>query len=108
PVFAIAAAAALAGTLLFGGLNPLSAALALGLLAALAPALGAGRPATGGRLLSATASLALVASLGIASRPLFTFAPEAAIRHRPPVSGAIGELTRRALRATARGFWERS
>lgn len=96
-VFATAAAAALAGTLLFGGLTPFSAAIAVGLLAALALAFGAGRPETTGGLLSATAALALVASLAIASRTLFTFAPEAAIRSRPPVLGAIGNLTGRVL-----------
>lgn len=96
-VFAIAAAAALAGTLVFGRLTPLSVTVALGLLAALALALGAGRPETAGGLLAATAALALVASLAIAGRPLFTFAPEAAIRTRPPVLAAIGNLTGRVL-----------
>jgi hypothetical protein len=96
-LFAIAAAAALAGTLLFGGMTPLSAAVALGVLAALALAIGAGREERAGGLLAAAAALALVVSLAIASRPLFTFAPQAAIRSRPPVLGAIGNLTGRVL-----------
>ena len=96
-VFAIAAAAGLAVTLGFAGMTPLSAAIAFGLLAAIALALGAGRQETAGGLLAGATSLALLVSFAIAGRPLFTFAPEAAIRSRPPVLDAVGNLTGRVL-----------
>jgi hypothetical protein len=96
-VFVIAAAAGLALALGFAGMTPLSAAISLGLFAALALALGAGRGETAGGLLAGAASLALLVSLAIAGRPLFTFAPEAAVRSRPPVLDAIGNLTGRVL-----------
>ncbi|HEV8611729.1 MAG TPA: hypothetical protein VGS98_16865 [Thermoanaerobaculia bacterium] len=79
-------------------LPPLAAALtALGLLAAVALALGAGRKETAGAVLGALAALALVAMFAIANRGLFTFVSESEIRRRPPVLDALGNLTGRVL-----------
>jgi hypothetical protein len=96
-VFVIAAAAGLAVTLGFAGMTPLSAAIVVGLVAAVALAFGAGRQELAGGLLAAVVSLALLASFAIANRPLFTFAPEAEIRRRPPALDALGNLTGRVL-----------
>jgi hypothetical protein len=72
-------------------------AAAVGLVSATALALGAGRWKTAGGTLGALTSLALVASFGIANRSLFTFVPEAALRHRPATLDALGNLTGRVL-----------
>ena len=96
-VFAILAAGGAAGAFAFGGISPLSAAILVGLVAAVALGLGAGRSELAGGLLAGAVSLALLASFAIANRPLFTFAPEAAIRLRPPALDALGNLTGRVL-----------
>jgi hypothetical protein len=96
-VFALVAAAGLAVTFRPSLTPPLRAAIAIGLLSAVALALGAGRREAAGGLLSGVTSLALVVSFAIANRPLFTFAPEAAIRNRPPTLDAVGNLTGRVL-----------
>ncbi|HEU5249416.1 MAG TPA: hypothetical protein VFW15_05460 [Thermoanaerobaculia bacterium] len=75
----------------------LRAALVVGLLSAIALALGAGRRETVGGLLGGLAALALVAGYAVANRGLFRFVPEAEIRLRPPTLDAIGSLTGRVL-----------
>lgn len=97
PVFVSLAAIGLVVAFISGGLTPLSLAMAVGLAAAVALALGAGRQETAGGVLAGAVSLALLASFAIANRPLFTFAPEAAIRARPPALDAIGNLSGRVL-----------
>jgi len=72
-------------------------AAAIGFVSAAALALGAGRSNTAGAALGTLTALALVVSFAIASRSLFTFVPEAALRHRPPTLDALGNLTGRVL-----------
>jgi hypothetical protein len=76
---------------------PLAAATAAGLVCAAALGLGAGRKESAGALIGTLAALALVASLAIASRALFTFVAESEIRRRPPGLDAIGNLSGRVL-----------
>ena len=72
-------------------------ATAVGLAAAAALALGAGRRESLGAVLGGIAALSLVTAYAFASRGLFRFVPEAEIRLRPPTLDAIGNLTGRVL-----------
>jgi hypothetical protein len=101
-VFLLLAAGGAAGALAFAGMTPLFAMIVVGLVAAVALALGAGGRELVGGLLAAAVSLALLASFAVANRPLFTFTPEAAIRSRPPALDALGNLTGRVLTPPAR------
>jgi hypothetical protein len=95
--FGVLAAAGAALAFAFAGVAPTFAAIGIGLVAALALALGAGRREIPGGLLAATASFALLVSYGRVNRPLFTFAPEAAVRDRPLALNALGNLSGRVL-----------
>ena len=106
-VFAAVAVVGAGLAFAFAGMTPLFAVLAAGLVAAALLAFGPGRPETAGGILAGTAALALVASFALANRQLFTFAPEGAIRARPPVLDAVGRLTGRVLNppAAALAHW---
>ncbi len=95
--FVLVAAAALAVLLRAPSPPPLSAAVAIGLFPALALAAGAGRREAAGGFLAGFTALALVASFALANRPLFTFAPEEAIRSRPEALAAVENLAGRVL-----------
>jgi hypothetical protein len=76
------AAAALLLTLAAPSSPELRASVAIGFFPAVALALGGGRREAAGGFLAGFAALALLVSYGIANRPLFTFAPEAAVPRR--------------------------
>jgi hypothetical protein len=96
-VFGALAAAGAALAFTFAGVTPTFAAIGIGLVAAVALALGAGRREIPGGLLAATVSFALLVAYAGVNRPLFTFAPEAAVRRRPPALDALGNLSGRVL-----------
>lgn len=70
---------------------------AIGIVSAAVLALGAGRWEMAGGALGALTSVALVVSFAFASRSLFTFVPEAALRRRPATLEALGNLNGRVL-----------
>ncbi|HEX9303005.1 MAG TPA: hypothetical protein VGA31_00995, partial [Thermoanaerobaculia bacterium] len=72
-------------------------AAAVGLMSAALLALLGGRSKTAGAMLGTLTALSLVVSFALANRSLFTFVPEAALRHRPPTLDALGNLTGRVL-----------
>ncbi len=96
-VFLLLAAGGLAVVVLVPAPTPVRAATALGLLIVAALALGAGRRELPGRVLAGTAALSLVVAYAIASRPLFTFVPESAIRARPAALDGLDRLSGRVL-----------
>jgi hypothetical protein len=91
------AAALLLLTLAAPSSPELRASVAIGFFPAVALALGAGRREAAGGFLAGLAALALLASYGIANRPLFTFASEAEIRRRPATLDAVDNLAGRVL-----------
>ena len=96
-VFLLLAAGGLAVALLAPAPPVVRAATALGLLIALALALGAGRRELPGRLLAGTAAISLVVGYAVANRPLFTFAPESAVRAKPEALDGLERLSGRVL-----------
>lgn len=105
---ALLGAAALALCLL-SPLPPMArGAGAAGVAALAALRFNAGRFAWLGAALETAAALALVGSLALASRPLFTFVPEAEIRRQPPEIASLSRPVGRVLTPPMRELSQRA